>query len=114
MWNYTEQKCLVFLQIATVISATVTWEIAGIRKIGWGWTGVIWLYTILTYFLLDPIKFAVRYALSGEAWDLMVNQRVCETKTLLFSLTNLTIPCLRNMTHLMNRYMDHILSHMTW
>lgn len=63
-------------QVATVISATMTWELAGIRAIGWGWTGVIWLYNILTYLLLDPIKFAVRYALSGRAWSLVVNQRV--------------------------------------
>lgn len=65
-WSFTERPgfllCVAFLiaqLIATVISATVTWEIAGIRKIGWGWTGVIWLYTFLTYFLLDPIKFGV-------------------------------------------------------
>ena len=50
-----------------MISATASWEFAGIRKIGWGWTGVIWLYNILTYMLLDPIKFGVRYALSGRA-----------------------------------------------
>ena len=50
-----------------MISATASWEFAGIRKIGWGWTGVIWLYNILTYMLLDPIKFGVQYALSGRA-----------------------------------------------
>lgn len=65
-WSFTERPgfllCVAFLiaqLVATVISTTVTWEIAGIRKIGWGWTGVIWLYTFLTYFLLDPIKFGV-------------------------------------------------------
>ncbi|XP_059597303.1 ATPase 11, plasma membrane-type isoform X1 [Vitis vinifera] len=52
---------------ATVISATASLEFAGIKKIGWGWTGVIWLYNILTYMLLDPIKFGVQYALSGRA-----------------------------------------------
>ncbi|KAG6782393.1 hypothetical protein POTOM_011793 [Populus tomentosa] len=51
--------------IATVISATATWDFAGISKIGWRWTAVIWLYNIVTYKLLDPIKFAVRYAQSG-------------------------------------------------
>jgi hypothetical protein len=66
------------LQVATIISATATWKFAEIRKIGW--TGVIWIYNILTYFLLDPLKFAVRYAISGRAWDLVVDQKVSETK----------------------------------
>ncbi|KAL0464569.1 UNVERIFIED_CONTAM: Plasma membrane ATPase 1 [Sesamum latifolium] len=30
--------------VATIISATATVKFAGIRSIGWGWTGVIWLY----------------------------------------------------------------------
>lgn len=59
-----------------MISATVTWKLAGIREIGWGWTGVIWLFNILTYMLLDPIKFAVQYGLSGRAWGLVVEKRV--------------------------------------
>lgn len=66
------------MQVATVISAEATWGFAGVRKIGWKWTGVIWLYNIVTYMLLDPIKFAVRYALSGRAWSLVYNQRVSE------------------------------------
>ncbi|PSS26393.1 Plasma membrane ATPase [Actinidia chinensis var. chinensis] len=81
-WSFTERPGLLLViafiltqLIATVISATVTWKIAGIRKIGWGWTGVIWLYNILTYLLLDPIKFSVRYALSGRAWGLLVDKR---------------------------------------
>ncbi|XP_031128334.1 plasma membrane ATPase 1-like [Ipomoea triloba] len=61
--------------IATVISATADWGFAGIRNIGWRWTGAIWLYNIVTYMLLDPIKLAVRYALSGRAWGLVVNKR---------------------------------------
>lgn len=64
------------LQVATLLSAEVTCDLFGIRKIGWGWTAVIWLYNILTYILLDPIKFAVRYALSGRAWDHLLNQKV--------------------------------------
>ncbi|XP_044494134.1 plasma membrane ATPase 1-like isoform X2 [Mangifera indica] len=65
--------------IASLISATATSEFAGIRKIGWGWTGVIWLFNIATYLLLDPIKFAVRYALSGRAWGLIVDKRTAFT-----------------------------------
>ncbi|KAM3685509.1 hypothetical protein ACJW31_11G123200 [Castanea mollissima] len=65
-WSFLERPGLLLViaffiaqLIATVISATANWKFAGIKSIGWGWTGVIWLYNILTYFLLDPLKFAV-------------------------------------------------------
>jgi H+-transporting ATPase len=35
--------------------------------IGWGWTGVIWLYNIVSYFPPNIINFLIRYALSGRA-----------------------------------------------
>lgn len=73
-----------FLQFATVLSAVVTSDFCGIRKIGWGWTGVIWLFNIITYLLLDPIKFAVRYVLSGKAWNLLLDRRVCKVHRLPF------------------------------
>lgn len=44
---------------------------------GWGWAGVIWLYSVVFYFPLDIIKFAVRYILSGKAWDTLIERRVC-------------------------------------
>ncbi|KAI9181003.1 hypothetical protein LWI28_010193 [Acer negundo] len=73
-------------KIATVISATANWKFTRIKSIGCGWTGVIWLFIIVTYLALDPLKFSVRYALSGRAWGLLVNQRVS-----LFSLQILSI-----------------------
>ncbi|CAK9149397.1 unnamed protein product [Ilex paraguariensis] len=85
-WSFMERPGLLLVTafilaqlIATVISAHATWGFAGIRKIGWGWTGVIWLYSIITYLFLDPIKFAVRYALSGRAWGLVVEKRTAFT-----------------------------------
>ncbi|KAI3693223.1 hypothetical protein L6452_33054 [Arctium lappa] len=85
-WSFTERPGLLLVTafviaqlVASVISATVTWDTAGIRKIGWGWTGVIWLFNILTYMLLDPIKFAVQYGLSGRAWGLVVDKRTAFT-----------------------------------
>ncbi|OMO52600.1 Cation-transporting P-type ATPase [Corchorus olitorius] len=85
-WSFTERPGLLLVSafiiaqlIATVISALASWSFAGITAIGWGWTGVIWLYNILTYALLDPIKFAVRYALSGRAWDLVLDKRTAFT-----------------------------------
>jgi len=64
------------LQIATVIAVYANWAFAAIKGIGWGWAGVIWLYNIVFYFPLDIIKFLTRYALSGRAWDLVLEQRV--------------------------------------
>ncbi|KAG8662300.1 hypothetical protein MANES_01G085000v8 [Manihot esculenta] len=85
-WSFTERPGALLIiaffiaqLVATVISAEATWGFAGVRKIGWKWTGVIWLYNIVTYMLLDPIKFAVRYALSGRAWSLVYNQRTTMT-----------------------------------
>jgi H+-transporting ATPase len=57
----------------------VTWKVAGIKGIGWGWTGAIWVYNIAVYLLLDPIKFAVRYVLSGKAWNLVLDNKVAFT-----------------------------------
>lgn len=68
------------LKVASAISAMATWPFAGIRSIGWGWTGVIWIFNIVTYMFLDPIKFAVRYALSGKSWNRMMEQRVRRSK----------------------------------
>lgn len=83
-WSYTERPGLLLVAafiiaqlVATLLSAEVTCGMFGVRKIGWGWTAVIWLYNIVSYMLLDPIKFGVRYALSGRAWNLLLNQRVC-------------------------------------
>ncbi|XVF10889.1 hypothetical protein REPUB_Repub07fG0222300 [Reevesia pubescens] len=85
-WSFTERPGLLLViafiiaqLVATVITAQATWHFAGIEAIGWGWAGVIWLYNIVTYALLDPIKFAVRYALSGRAWDLVLNKRTAFT-----------------------------------
>ncbi|KAL2892562.1 ATPase 7 plasma membrane-type, partial [Bienertia sinuspersici] len=86
-WSFTERPgfllvvaFLIAQLIATVISATVSWNLAGIRKIGWGWTGVIWLYNIVTFIFLDPIKFLVRYAISGRAWHHMFNKKTAFTE----------------------------------
>jgi len=64
------------VQIATLIAVYANWSFAAIEGIGWGWAGVIWLYNIIFYIPLDLIKFFTRYALSGRAWDLVLEQRV--------------------------------------
>ena len=47
------------------------------------------MYNIITYILLDPIKFAVCYALSGRAWNLVLDQRVSMTELVLEIQQNL-------------------------
>ncbi|KAM5573040.1 plasma membrane ATPase 1 [Rosa sericea] len=85
-WSFMERPGLLLVgafivaqMVATVISAQATWKFAQIHSVGWGWTGAVWIYNIIIYMLLDPIKFFVRYALSGRAWSLVLNKRTAFT-----------------------------------
>ncbi|KAJ1299240.1 hypothetical protein BS78_01G516800 [Paspalum vaginatum] len=85
-WSFLERPGLLLMGafviaqlIASVLAAMVSWEHAGIKGIGWRWTGAIWVYNIAVYLLLDPIKFAVRYGLSGKAWNLVIDHKVAFT-----------------------------------
>ncbi|PSS18162.1 ATPase [Actinidia chinensis var. chinensis] len=65
--------------VATVIAVYAHISFASISGIGWGWAGVIWLYSVIFYIPLDIIKFTVRYALSGEAWNLVFDRKTAFT-----------------------------------
>ncbi|KAL3528527.1 hypothetical protein ACH5RR_007849 [Cinchona calisaya] len=65
--------------VATLISVYAHISFASISGIGWGWAGVIWLYSFVFYFPLDVIKFVVRYALSGDAWNLVFDRKTAFT-----------------------------------
>ncbi|GFP79281.1 plasma membrane ATPase 1 [Phtheirospermum japonicum] len=86
-WSFVERPGLLLVGafliaqlIATLIAVYANWSFAAIEGIGWGWAGVIWLYNIVFYFPLDLIKFFIRYALSGRAWDLVIEQRIAFTR----------------------------------
>ncbi|XP_015942196.1 ATPase 11, plasma membrane-type isoform X1 [Arachis duranensis] len=86
-WSYVERPGLLLVVafvvaqlIATLIAVYANWSFAAIEGIGWGWAGVIWLYNIIFYIPLDIIKFLIRYALSGRAWDLVIEQRIAFTR----------------------------------
>ncbi|KAL1165421.1 hypothetical protein V6Z11_A06G128900 [Gossypium hirsutum] len=67
--------------VATVIAVYANWGFARIKGIGWGWPGVIWIYSVVFYFPLDVIKFLIRYAMSGKAWNnLLQNKTAFTTK----------------------------------
>lgn len=85
-WSFLERPGLLLViafiiaqLIATFIAVYANWGFAGINGIGWGWAGVIWLYSIVTYLPLDLFKFAIRYILSGKAWNTMLDNKVAFT-----------------------------------
>ncbi|XP_022754531.1 ATPase 8, plasma membrane-type [Durio zibethinus] len=87
-WSYVERPGLFLLGafiaaqlVATVIAVYASWGFARIQGIGWGWAGVIWVFSVITYIPLDILKFIIRYSLSGKAWDnLLQNKTAFTTK----------------------------------
>ncbi|KAL0552206.1 hypothetical protein IC582_011312 [Cucumis melo] len=87
-WSYAERPGLLLVGafliaqlVATLIAVYANWGFAKIKGIGWGWAGVIWLYSIVFYIPLDIMKFAIRYILSGKAWlNLLENKTAFTTK----------------------------------
>ncbi|XP_059303511.1 plasma membrane ATPase 4-like isoform X1 [Lycium ferocissimum] len=85
-WSYVERPGLLLLAafaiaqlVATLIAVYANWGFARIHGIGWGWAGIIWLYSIIFYIPLDFLKFAIRYILSGRAWNNMIENKVAFT-----------------------------------
>ncbi|KAH9653858.1 Plasma membrane ATPase [Citrus sinensis] len=87
-WSYLERPGLLLVTafvlaqlVATLIAVYANWGFARIKGVGWGWAGVIWLYSIVFYVPLDLMKFAIRYILSGKAWlNLLENKTAFTTK----------------------------------
>ncbi|KAK6135611.1 hypothetical protein DH2020_030659 [Rehmannia glutinosa] len=85
-WSFVERPGLLLMGafliaqlLATIIAVYANWGFARISGIGWGWAGVIWIFSIITYFPLDVLKFIIRYALSGKAWDSMIQNKTAFT-----------------------------------
>lgn len=85
-WSFLERPGLLLVcafviaqLVATFIAVYANWGFAGMKGIGWGWAAVIWLYSIITYLPLDLFKFAIRYILSGKAWDNLLEGRTAFT-----------------------------------
>ncbi|XXG64618.1 hypothetical protein AAC387_Pa05g2522 [Persea americana] len=85
-WSFIERPGFLLVSaflaaqlVATIIAVYADWGFARIKGIGWGWAGVIWVYSIIFYFPLDVLKFLIRYALSGKAWNNMLDNKTAFT-----------------------------------
>ncbi|KAK7828841.1 atpase 8 [Quercus suber] len=85
-WSFVERPgfllCIAFITaqlVATLIAVYAHWGFARIHGIGWGWAGVIWIYSIITYLPLDVLKFIIRFGLSGKAWNNMLQNKTAFT-----------------------------------
>lgn len=67
-----------FSQVATLIAVYAKWGFADIKGCGWGWAGVVWLYSVVFYVPLDFLKFFIRYVLSGKAWLTLLDNKVSQ------------------------------------
>ncbi|CAM8961534.1 unnamed protein product [Rhodiola kirilowii] len=85
-WSFVERPGMLLMGaflaaqlVATVVAVYANWNFAHIKGMGWGWAGVIWIYSIVTYIPLDVLKFGIRYALSGKAWNNMLENKTAFT-----------------------------------
>ncbi|PSS20756.1 Plasma membrane ATPase like [Actinidia chinensis var. chinensis] len=85
-WSFIERPGMLLMTafmiaqlVATLIAVYANWGFARIKGVGWGWAGVIWIYSVVFYFPLDLMKFAIRYILSGKAWHNMLENKTAFT-----------------------------------
>uniref|UniRef100_A0A803LCD2 Uncharacterized protein n=1 Tax=Chenopodium quinoa TaxID=63459 RepID=A0A803LCD2_CHEQI len=75
-WSFLERPGVLLMSAFVVaqlfMQTLVLLQSVGLDGVGFG---VIWLYSLVFYFPLDIIKFIVRYALSGEAWNLLFDKK---------------------------------------
>ncbi|KAJ0007841.1 hypothetical protein Pint_30280 [Pistacia integerrima] len=85
-WSFIERPGLLLITafliaqlLATIIAVYANFGYAKVSGIGWGWAGVIWLYSLVTYFPLDVIKFMVRFFMTGRPWDTLLQKKTAFT-----------------------------------
>ncbi|XP_062220595.1 ATPase 8, plasma membrane-type-like [Phragmites australis] len=86
-WSFVERPGLLLVVaflaaqlVATCIAVYANWEFCKMQGIGWGWGAAIWVFSIVTYVPLDVLKFIIRYALSGRAWNNINNKTAFTNK----------------------------------
>ncbi|KAH6819288.1 H[+]-ATPase 2 [Perilla frutescens var. hirtella] len=85
-WSYVERPGMLLMGafviaqlVATLIAVYADWSFAKVKGCGWGWAGVIWIYSVVFYVPLDFMKFAIRYLLSGKAWQNLYDNKTAFT-----------------------------------
>ncbi|GLU01156.1 hypothetical protein SLE2022_184800 [Rubroshorea leprosula] len=95
-WSYVEHPGLLLISafivaqlIATLIAVYANRGFTRIRGAGWGWAGVIWLYSVVTYIPLDVLKFAIRYLLGRNVRDTILQCKTAFTTKKPFKLSKI-------------------------
>ncbi|KAJ8422796.1 hypothetical protein Cgig2_024564 [Carnegiea gigantea] len=75
-WSFTERPGILLVVaflaaqfVATIIAVYAKWGFCRVSGIGWGWAGVTWIFSIVTYIPLDILKIIARNSSIGEACD---------------------------------------------
>ncbi|KAL2457385.1 ATPase 10 [Forsythia ovata] len=114
---------LALVTVATLIAVYANISFAPIRGIGWGWAGVIWLYSLVFFVPLDIIKFTVHYVLTGEAWKLFFDRKtaftskrgyVKEDRTARWVISQRTLPGLQSTVFEKNRRRSSVIAEQAW
>lgn len=56
-----------FIQLATLLAVYADWDFAEMQGVGWRWAGVIWFFSIVSYFPLDILKFMIHAAIDRSS-----------------------------------------------
>ncbi|KAL6911638.1 hypothetical protein ACP4OV_000443 [Aristida adscensionis] len=86
-WSFVERPGMMLVVafllaqlMATCIAVYANWPFCKMQGIGWAWGGAIWAFSVVTYIPLDVLKFIIRYALSGKAWNTINNKTAFTNK----------------------------------
>ncbi|KAJ6956813.1 hypothetical protein NC653_038886 [Populus alba x Populus x berolinensis] len=85
-WSFVERPGLLLVSafvvaqlIATLIAVYANWGFAHIKGCGWGWAGVIWLFSLVTYLPLDPSQICNPLYLEWEGLDNFLENKTAFT-----------------------------------
>ncbi|GBG30539.1 Plasma membrane ATPase [Hondaea fermentalgiana] len=62
--------------VATFLVVYADWPFTAIAPIGWGWAGIIWVWSIIWFLPVDIVKITTLWILYGNPWKAASQQRL--------------------------------------